>query len=329
MSRGGRGTREGFTVIELLLVMAMLGMVTAAIYSTYLANQRIALSQGEVIELQQNLRVALDCLTRDLKMAGVLVPHGATPLAAASGSPPFPNYSSEVMINTASAEGRLARVEISDPPDDILTVSSTHPTTLQLTMELPGSAAAPNCVDGFVPGDGLRLIRPVDGSQPLTGTPQLKVAPLPNNPSRGVFGLSRPSIIVAREDGGPFTPGDVIRSSDMLAKVADHHFPMTVAYYLVQGGVALNGFTCPQGQKCLVRQVNGAAGPAEIIAGHISSLRFGYLDDSYHEAPTPSSLSSVRAVRVTLEGSTSRTALLYGGGRTRAVTTVVKLRNRR
>lgn len=323
MTCSGNRRARGFTLVELIVVMAMLGLVMGAIYTTYVANRKNASSQGEVVEVQQNLRVALDYLSRDIRMAGVLVPTGTTPIAAASGTPAFPTYSSNIMLNTASAEGRIARVATSH------TVTG-NPLSITLTMEEPPNDHAPNSVDGFTPGDRLRLIRPLDGSQPLSGTQTLVVSNVPGNPSRGSFSTppTRPTITLSKTDGSAFADEGVL-ASDMIVKVVGDTYPMTVSYYLVQGGAVVNGFTCPASQRCLVRQVNGTGGPADIIATNISSLRFSYLDDGYHEARVPSTLSGTRAVRITLEGTTARTASLSGGGRVRAVTTVMKIRNRR
>jgi len=323
--RKARGAKErGFSLVELMMVTAMLGLVMAAIYSTFLTHQKTAFSQGEVVEVQHNLRVALDYLSRDLKMAGVLIPTGTTsPIAAAAGSPAFPTYSSSIALNTASAEGRLARIEGAP-------VINTPATSMTLSVEAPAKADTPNIVDGFAIGDNLRLIRPVDGSQPLTGTKSLLVTNASGNPSRGVFGTTAPSITVSKSDGTSFTAGDAI-SSDMLAKVADAGtYPMTVRYYLVNSeDPPVSGFACPANQKCLVRQVNGEGGPAEIIATNIASLRFSYLNDSYGEAVVPTDLAAIRAVRITVQGTTARTTVLSGGAKLRTATTLVKLRNRR
>jgi prepilin-type N-terminal cleavage/methylation domain-containing protein len=318
-------TTAGFSLIELLIVIGMLGLVTGAIYSTYLSQQRNAYSQGEVTEVQQNLRVAMDYLARDLKMAGALTPAGTPPLAAPAGSPPFPNYSTSIVCNTASAEGRFARVDLGN------TVSSGE-LSIQLTLEPPANASSANCVDALRVGDRLRLIRPVDGSQPLSGTRVLVVSNIAGNPQRGDPGRTPPippTITLNKCDGTAFGD-DVIAPNDLLAKVADATtFPMTVAYFLVGSGTAVNGFSCPANQRCLVRQVNGDPLQSDIVATNLSSLKFSYLDDSYHEARVPGSLASVRAVRISLQGATARTSALSGGARIREVTTVVKLRNRR
>ena len=60
----------GFTLVELLVAMAMVGIVMAAVYSTYKSQQDSYVSQEQVAEMQQNIRASLYQLARDLRMAG-------------------------------------------------------------------------------------------------------------------------------------------------------------------------------------------------------------------------------------------------------------------
>lgn len=70
-----RGPSErGFTLIEVLIAM-MLGLVVlGAIYSSFYTQKKTYISQERMVDMEQNLRVALDFLTRDIKMAGRNVP---------------------------------------------------------------------------------------------------------------------------------------------------------------------------------------------------------------------------------------------------------------
>ena len=63
-------TQQGFTLTELLVVMAMAGIVMAAVYSTYKSQQDSYVVQEQVVEMQQNLRAALFLLAKDLRAAG-------------------------------------------------------------------------------------------------------------------------------------------------------------------------------------------------------------------------------------------------------------------
>ena len=60
----------GFTVIELLVSMAIMVGVTGAIFAMVNPGQGAFRVQPEVADLQQRLRVAADLLNRDLMMAG-------------------------------------------------------------------------------------------------------------------------------------------------------------------------------------------------------------------------------------------------------------------
>ncbi|MBW6519963.1 MAG: PilW family protein [Desulfoarculaceae bacterium] len=60
----------GFTLVELMLTMAVSGIIVAAIYSAYISQQRTYLAQEQVAEMQQNIRAAMDIMTREIRMAG-------------------------------------------------------------------------------------------------------------------------------------------------------------------------------------------------------------------------------------------------------------------
>jgi type IV pilus assembly protein PilW len=60
----------GFTLVELMLAMAVGGIVMGAVMTSFLSQHRSYLVQDEVVEMQQNARVALELLTRDIRSAG-------------------------------------------------------------------------------------------------------------------------------------------------------------------------------------------------------------------------------------------------------------------
>jgi type IV pilus assembly protein PilW len=61
---------KGFTLVELMVTTLVSGLVVIAIYSAYLAQQRTALAQEQVSQMQQNLRAGLDIMEREIRMAG-------------------------------------------------------------------------------------------------------------------------------------------------------------------------------------------------------------------------------------------------------------------
>jgi type IV pilus assembly protein PilW len=65
-----RRKERGFTLVELLVAMAMAAVVMAAVYSLYKTQQDSYIAQDQVVEMQQNVRASLYQMARDLRMAG-------------------------------------------------------------------------------------------------------------------------------------------------------------------------------------------------------------------------------------------------------------------
>jgi prepilin-type N-terminal cleavage/methylation domain-containing protein len=63
-------SRPGFTLVELLVAMAMGLIVLTVMFTMFRTSQRSYTLQDYVAEMQQNLRVAMYSVTRDLRMAG-------------------------------------------------------------------------------------------------------------------------------------------------------------------------------------------------------------------------------------------------------------------
>ena len=59
--------RRGYTIVELLIALVLLGMVSAAIYKVLVNNQRLYLAQTQTIDLQQNMRAAATILPAEFR----------------------------------------------------------------------------------------------------------------------------------------------------------------------------------------------------------------------------------------------------------------------
>ena len=62
--------KRGITLIELLIAFVMCAIVIGGIYRVYIAQTRAYTVQDQVVEVQQNIRSAMEILLRDLRMAG-------------------------------------------------------------------------------------------------------------------------------------------------------------------------------------------------------------------------------------------------------------------
>jgi len=63
--------KEGFTLVELMIVVLLTGIAVIAIYRGYTAFSHSADAQEQIIEMQQNLRIGMYWLEKDLRRAGM------------------------------------------------------------------------------------------------------------------------------------------------------------------------------------------------------------------------------------------------------------------
>ena len=63
-------TDSGFTLIEILVALALTGIVLGAIYAAYQSQHKTYITQESVAEMQQNLRAAMYLMVREIRMAG-------------------------------------------------------------------------------------------------------------------------------------------------------------------------------------------------------------------------------------------------------------------
>ncbi|MFA7536647.1 MAG: prepilin-type N-terminal cleavage/methylation domain-containing protein, partial [Desulfuromonadales bacterium] len=173
----GDGRERGFTLVELLVVAAIMGLVVMASYSLYQNNQRSNLKQDDMVELQQNLRIAMEQIRRDVILAGFMCPQGT----AVASAPQFsfnsnPNSDADCSdasdlpgsggdcftIRTASTRGIGARIALAAPFD-----SPANPET-----EVAIPVASDDMADLLRPSSSgatsyLRILRPGDFGQPV------------------------------------------------------------------------------------------------------------------------------------------------------------------
>ncbi|MDK9709492.1 MAG: prepilin-type N-terminal cleavage/methylation domain-containing protein [Desulforhopalus sp.] len=60
----------GFTLIELVLALALSSIVGISIYTAYVSQQRTYVAQEQVAEMQQNIRAAIFTMAGEIRMAG-------------------------------------------------------------------------------------------------------------------------------------------------------------------------------------------------------------------------------------------------------------------
>ena len=61
----------GFTLLEVMIAMAIAGIVMTGIYQVYARQMRINNTQSQVVDMQQNARVGMYFMERDIRVAGL------------------------------------------------------------------------------------------------------------------------------------------------------------------------------------------------------------------------------------------------------------------
>ena len=92
---------SGFSLIELLVAMAITGVVVGGVYSVYYTQQKSYLAQQEIAAMQQSLRAAMQLMEREIRMAGY-----------------DPNEGSGAGIQTANANSIRFAMDIHDGSDN-------------------------------------------------------------------------------------------------------------------------------------------------------------------------------------------------------------------
>jgi prepilin-type N-terminal cleavage/methylation domain-containing protein len=293
IAKGQGISSKGFSLVELLVVVAILGLVMMSITSLYKSTERTAYTQDEVVDVQQNIRIAMDQIARDLRMAGFMIPAGQDPISPATAD--------SLTIQTSSAAGRMARVD----------ADFTSPSTSTTPIDV--SIAFAEMVDLFEKDDYVRIIRPPNHTQPIDNTFL-------------VDGVNRGGPILTLKGFG--VAGVDYKSGDVIVRVPSSGVahPNTITYSLADDPSSSDA-----SMHLLQRNATGTGSLA--VADNITTLQFTYLLDEGTEtdAPAAGELDDIRAVRVTIMGATDATKTgqeQYSGVKTRGLTNLVKLRNR-
>lgn len=78
---------RGFSLLEALIALFLTGVVVASVFEVYVNQHKNWIIQGEITDMQQNARVAIDELTRQIRMAGNELPLGVPAIMAYNTNP--------------------------------------------------------------------------------------------------------------------------------------------------------------------------------------------------------------------------------------------------
>jgi prepilin-type N-terminal cleavage/methylation domain-containing protein len=79
--------QEGFSLLEVLICLVIIGFIATAAINIYLTQHQGWLIEEQISDMQQNVRVAMRELTTRIRMAGYKVPQGIDPLIGVNADP--------------------------------------------------------------------------------------------------------------------------------------------------------------------------------------------------------------------------------------------------
>lgn len=303
---GQRGT-AGFTLVEVLVATAIFGIIAASMFTLYINMQRTTMVQEDVVDLQQNVRIALDSLTRDIQMAGFMIAKTSdTPAISAASN------GNTLVFNIASTVPKTLGAMIVDDPNqsDELEIPAGSLADDLYTFNV----ARADMTTYFEPGQMVRIVRPADKSTPYI--PE-ETAPL------------GPELIVVGKDSGIHPPAAPTQPTITLKNftIGTEPIQYTAGDLIVR--VFSGTSRDPDNPPTVTWSLNGdrLERNGETLANEIAAVNFVYIlsNGTTTVDPDTTNAENVVAVRITL---TSAVAQIPGETpQQRQVSGVVNIRN--
>lgn len=298
----GRCGNRGMTLVELLLVMAILSVVMMAVVSLYVPTHQSTVTQTQITDVQENLRLALRTMTTDLMTAGFLaVTH---PIAFSDVS-----YGSSSLASHGTVSNTDFIIRTRAITHDFARVAGISAVTL------PGggdgfrlTVTDPDMVAHFPVGSKVRLFEPITSEEIIsgTGTAAARVYTVEATAANS-FDITKTAALNLTD----------ITAETVVLRVSDANQPalQTIRYR----------FNAAEG--ALERIINDDDGdPAndsrQVLARNLDAVNFAYF-------PNPLAAND-RVLRVDIELTGQTRALkndAISGEKTRTIKTSVKLRN--
>lgn len=142
---------KGFTLVELLVALAIASFLLAGVYTLLIRQQRSYETQDQVVELQQNLRSAITLMRYDMRMIGYGLTEGILPIVVASNNRVIADGTDAITFN---ANLDAATVILSSGEQMSYTLQAGVPITLPVAAVDGFSLATPYRVELIDLGTG-------------------------------------------------------------------------------------------------------------------------------------------------------------------------------
>ncbi|TNG02928.1 MAG: prepilin-type N-terminal cleavage/methylation domain-containing protein [Gammaproteobacteria bacterium] len=291
-----RGCSRGMSLVELLVVMAILSGVMLAVMSLYVPVHQSTVAQTQVSDVNANLRLALRVMTQDLLSAGFLVPVSPVVFPDAVGTGPLNDYhdnnvsdigttnSSDFIIRTRIVGNDFARVS---------NVTDLGAGVFRLTLSENDMAL------NFPENSRVRLFESISSNELKMGeeTDVKRAYPVVAPPGSNTITINTSAV-------PSITSITDIPAETVVVRIKDENQPplQTIRYRHVDGS--------------LVRVVNDAS---QVLARNVDTVDFQYF---------PAGGDRINHIEIILTGKTKALKNdAISGAKTRQINTSVKLRN--
>lgn len=310
---------KGFTLVELMVAIAILGLVLMAITTTFIGQRRSGLTQDDVADAQQSVRIGLETLARDIRNAGLLIPkNGATFPVATAGI-------FNITLTVGSVTDIYATIENPTDADGNIT-GLTDPITFTVNDARDFQNRS---------GSEVRIVRPSTGDEPGRDDGAKDVCYTATYISPTELSLAYVSS-TSLPTGGiadiTFAPGDTIFLHDCASA-----WPVQIIYSLdpdpgptgtpdttLSRNLLRNGEIIAQNIVVPDANIDGTADDRD-SDGRPDSL-FIYLDRNGNETADRANITAVKVDITT--GTTRNVAQLDNQARTRQLTSLVRIKNK-
>jgi prepilin-type N-terminal cleavage/methylation domain-containing protein len=288
---GSLRQNKGITLIELLVALVIAGILVAAVYRTFLSQQKTYTVQEQVVDMQQNVRALINRMMREIRMAGfgnvsmlLPPPYGLGPGVTIGGK----NYTD--VVN----------------PD--------YPVAGSVTI-LSGICFY------YINGSGEKVV--VSTTEVPVVPNQIKVNSLTDTQGNVLFDTGdRKYVSIGGVES--YTITNIVGTTLTLSGNLTYSHPVNTPVFAIRAISYQVGIV--DGKPTLLRDENTGAG-GQSLADNIETLQFGYLDANGNPTANP---PGIRIVQVTLRATTNDSDPEYksdGGYRKRTIASNVRLRN--
>jgi type IV pilus assembly protein PilW len=136
---------KGFSIIELLVTLALSGIIMVAVYKSLSSQQKVCVAQDELVAMQQDLRSVMEIMAKEIRMAGY-DPTSSKQFGFISlpspGSPGFGRYN--------SADGIAFYKDSDVSPNGLLDSSDSEQIAFRLNVDQSGKTLATGARDNIL-----------------------------------------------------------------------------------------------------------------------------------------------------------------------------------